>query len=258
MSPFTIKARIRRIQRHLGVEDDGLIGPVTLSAIENALGIGTESANLVISYHGLEILIGFEITSESHYRRRLSSPHWPGGASGVTVGIGYDLGYNSVRQIERDWKGRISDATLQELKGVAGLKGIDAREAADRLRQLGIQIPLEAAKVVFFRHTLPRYAAMTRKAYPGVEALPHDAQAALLSLIFNRGTAKRGARRREMKAIEALVRSQSLGGIAEQIRSMKRLWVDKDLPGLLKRREMEATLVENAERAYHEEELVYL
>ncbi len=258
MTIMTIKERIRRIQRHLGVEDDGLIGPVTLSKIEEALGIGSEWANLIVSQRGLEMLVSFEISSDSHYRRKLSAPYWPGGISGVTIGIGYDLGYNTAKQIEKEWKGKISDATLQELKGVAGVKGIDARDAAARLRRLGVTVPLETAKTVFFRSTLPRYAKLTRDAYPGVEMLPYDAQAALLSLVYNRGASKSGSRRREMKAIEALVRDKSLSKIAEQIRSMKRLWIDRGLPGLLKRREMEATLVENAEREYRIEELVYL
>ncbi len=204
------------------------------------------------------MLIEFEISSDSYYRRKLSVPVWPGGASGVTIGIGYDLGYNTAKQIEKEWAGKISDAVLQELKGVSGITGIDAREAAGRLQALGIKIPLEAAKEVFFRSTLPRYAEQTRKAYPGIEKLPHDAQAALLSLIYNRGPGKRGSRRREMKAIEALVINKSLGEIAGQIRSMKRLWAGRGLAGLLKRRDREAAMVEASKRTYTPDELVYL
>ena len=126
------------------------------------------------------------------------------------------------------------------------------------MQALGIKIPLEAAREVFFRHTLPRYAEQTRKAYPGVEKLPYDAQAALLSLIYNRGPGKRGSRRREMKAIEALVVKRTLREIAEQIRSMKRLWADQGLAGLLKRRDAEAAMVEKSKRNYTPDELVYL
>ncbi len=258
MGTLSIQSRIRRIQRHLGIEDDGLVGPVTLSRLEEVLGIGHGAANLIVSFRGVEMLIAFEISSPSYYRRELSKPHWPGGASGVTIGIGYDLGYNTIAQVEKDWKGKLSDATLQELLGVTGLRGIDAREASIRLRELEIVIPLEMARSVFFRNTLPRYARQTRKAYPGIEALPHDAQAALLSLVYNRGTSKSGARRREMKAIEKEVRNRSLSGIAGQIRAMKRLWIGKGLPGLLTRRDKEAELVENSERVYLEEELIYL
>ncbi len=258
MATLSIKERIRRIQKHLGIKDDGLIGPVTLSRIEEALGIGNKTANLVVSKTGLDMLIHFEISSDSYYRRKLSAPFWPGGASGVTIGIGYDLGYNTTKQIEKEWSGTISDAIVQELKGVSGLTGIEAREAAQRLQALGIKIPLEAAKEVFFRNTLPRYAEQTRKAYPGVEKLPHDAQAALLSLIYNRGPGKRGPHRQEMKAIEALVVKKALSEIAEQIRSMKRLWADRGLAGLLKRRDAEAAMVEKSERSYTPDELVYL
>jgi hypothetical protein len=31
---------------------------------------------------------------------------WPGGGSGITIGIGYDLGFVTVDQFESDW-GRI-------------------------------------------------------------------------------------------------------------------------------------------------------
>ncbi len=204
------------------------------------------------------MLIKFEISSESYYRRKLSAPIWPGGSSGVTVGVGYDLGYNTAKQIEKEWTGKISDAVLQELRGVSGITGVDGREAAERLQKLEIKIPLEAAKKVFFRSTLPRYAEQTRKAYPGIEKLPHDAQAALLSLVYNRGPGKKGSRRREMKAIEALVIKKSLDEIAGQIRSMKRIWIDRGLEGLLKRRDKEAAMVEASMRNYNPDELVYL
>ena len=42
-----MKDRIRAIQRHLGVTADGVIGPVTLGAIEKVLGI--DAANVLVS-----------------------------------------------------------------------------------------------------------------------------------------------------------------------------------------------------------------
>jgi GH24 family phage-related lysozyme (muramidase) len=96
------------------------------------------------------------------------------------------------------------------------------------------------------------------KAYPGVEELPADAQAALLSLVFNRGTRKSGSTRREMKALEALVANADLDGIAAEILKMKRLWEGKGLDGLLRRREHEAALVKDSKRDYDPEELVQI
>jgi GH24 family phage-related lysozyme (muramidase) len=121
-----------------------------------------------------------------------------------------------------------------------------------------LEIPLEAAKVVFLSFNLPRHGLETRRAYPGVEDLPADAQSGLLSLVFNRGTRMDTDRRREMKAIQSLVVDRDLAGIAAQIRAMKRLWDPQKLGGLIKRREREAQLVEGADRVYDPTELVRL
>jgi GH24 family phage-related lysozyme (muramidase) len=65
-------------------------------------------------------------------------------------------------------------------------------------------------------------------------------------------------RRREMRAIRPRVTSGDLAGIAEQIRSMKRLWDPVVLPGLHSRRDKEADLVASADRHYDPAELVSL
>ena len=78
----------------------------------------------------------------------------------------------------------------------------------------------------------------------------------LLSLVFNRGTKMSGNKRREMKAIQALILDKDLDGIAEQIRLMKRLWNKSELPGLHTRRDKEARMIANARTDYHSFELV--
>ncbi len=56
----------------------------------------------------------------------------------------------------------------------------------------------------------------------------------------------KGDSRKEMRAIRDLVPKGDLKGIAAELRAMERLWKGKDQRGLLKRREAEAELVENA------------
>ncbi len=58
----------------------------------------------------------------------------PDGASGVTIGIGYDLGYNRVSQIQKDWSGKVSDADIEKLKKVSGLKADKAKKQLHRLQ----------------------------------------------------------------------------------------------------------------------------
>ena len=88
--------------------------------------------------------------------------------------------------------------------------------------------------------------AQTAQAFPGVDALPADAQGALFSLVYNRGTSMTGDSRSEMRAIRDAVPAGDLQKIADQLRAMKRLWVGKGLDGLLKRRDAEADLAESS------------
>jgi hypothetical protein len=255
-----LEERVRELQRRLGVDDDGIIGPVTLTRIESILGSGggaspsPDAYSLEVSLLGLNQIVEFEVTSEKHYEKRLRRPTWPGGNSGVTIGIGYDLGQNAKATIRDDWSGQIPDADLDELLGAAGVTGQAAQSLVGQLNH--IIIPFKSASEVFHCRTLPRFARQTRKAYPGVEALPADAEGMLLSLVYNRGPKMTGPTRTEMKAIQPLVQAGDLQGIAVQLRSMKRLWDIKVLPGLHARRDREAELIEHARRTYPPEELV--
>lgn len=258
MSNKSTTERIKNIQKFLNLEPDGIIGPATLTSIEDHLFDDSDGLNdacsLTISSAGMEQLIQHEIVSKSYYNRFLKQPIWPGGSSGVTIGIGYDLGYNGVSQIQQDWAGRVSDVDIEKLKKVSGLKADAAKKTLARLS--AINITFDDSKAVFSKSTLPRYAAATRKAYPGVEKLLPDAQAALLSLVYNRGTSMSGSRRKEMAAIKPLVLQQDYAAIAQEIKKMKRLWEGSGLSGLLKRRDDEADLVSNASSNHNEDNLI--
>ena len=98
--------------------------------------------------------------------------------------------------------------------------------------------------------------------WEGIRAVPSlaDAQAMLLSLIYNRGTSldKKEDRRREMVAIKPLVKKgvAALADIAEQVESMVRLWPKSK--GLRDRRKREAKVIRGADRTYDPSELVRL
>ena len=168
---------------------------------------------------------------------------WPGGDSGITLGIGYDLGYVTVDQFESDWAPYLTADQLKRLKGAVGKRGIAAKNRAVQLQD--IKIKRKEAETVFIERNLPLYALKTEMTFPGIAELPPDAQGALISLVFNRGTSMEGDRRAEMRAIRDAVPTADLQEIADQLRSMKRLWVNKGLDGLLRRREEEAKLVES-------------
>lgn len=168
---------------------------------------------------------------------------WPGGDSGITIGIGYDLGYVEADEFRQDWSDCLNAADCDALTVVVGLKGDAAKAKASGLKT--VKIKDEDARKVFIERSVPTYQAQTQKAFPGVDNLPADAQGALVSLVYNRGTSMNGDSRREMRAIRDAVPKGDLKEIAAQLRSMKRLWEGTNLTGLVKRREAEAQLVES-------------
>lgn len=268
----TISERLKRIQEHLGVEPDGLLGGQTLTALEKRLlpisarpgqtpaipNPSTPSADkqLTLSQKGIDLIVHHEIGSEAYYRSKLTRPTWPGGDSGVTIGIGYDLGYVSTQQFERDWGSLLLTNDVARLKRVCGKKAQRARRILNSVKST--RIPFETAKYVFVHSSLPEYARKTKATFPGVENLLADAQSALVSLVYNRGGSTRGDSRREMAAIQPLVLRQAYDEIAQEIIKMKRLWEGRGLDGLLRRRDEEAELVAQSARIYQPGELVRL
>jgi GH24 family phage-related lysozyme (muramidase) len=169
---------------------------------------------------------------------------WPGGSSGITIGVGYDLGFVTEDQFEEDWSPFLGSDEIDRLKDVIGLAG---DKAAERASEFGdIKIQRADAEQVFKERTLPLYSQKTENAFPGVDQLPAAVQGALVSLVFNRGPGMSGDSRQEMRAVRDSVANGDLQEIADQIRAMKRLWEGKGLDGLLKRRDAEADLVESA------------
>ena len=167
---------------------------------------------------------------------------WPGADSGITIGYGYDLGYEE--HFRQDWGAILPAQQLDALSAALGKTGKAAAMLADRFKD--INIPELPARAVFMEKSLPHYEAETLAAFPGLERLPEIVQGALVSLVYNRGTSMTGPRRAEMRAIRDAVKAGDLHEIAKQLRTMKRLWAGQGLGGLLARREAEAELVEEA------------
>jgi hypothetical protein len=251
-----VQVRLRRIQAALGVQVDGVLGPETLSALEARLDIAPKrtTSSLECSRRTLDEIVRFEVSSPAYYAKKLQRPVWPGEQSGVTIGIGYDLGVTSRSQIEADWGAHLDGSDLDLLRVAQGVTGESARKLASSLSN--VVIPFDMACTVFYQSTLPLYARRTRDTYPGTESLPADAQGMLLSLIYNRGTRLTGPTRTEMAKIKVLVRGgvANLDAIADQLESMVRLWPKSK--GLRDRRLREAQIIRAANRTYDSDEIV--
>jgi hypothetical protein len=251
-----LTSRLKRIQHALGVEADGVLGPETLTALEARLEIVASRRNVSLecTRSSLDLILRFEVGSRARYEKEFQRPVWPGAASGVTIGIGYDLGEATKAEITADWQAYLFEPELAALLAVQGVCGEPAKQLAQGVSH--IVIPLKAAEEVFYLRTLPSFAALTRSTFPGVEKLPADAQGMLLSLVYNRGANLKGPRRREMAEIAALLRKPRprLEDVAMQFESMKRLW--PGFKGLRDRRQREADIIRGANRSYSAAEIV--
>lgn len=212
--------------------------------------ISQESIELIISW---EVAGGDVTRNRSEYERRYHRPHWPGNAaSGLTIGIGYDLRF-ARRWFEGDWKTRLERLRTPKdaYTRLAGYFNRGGSRAAERATS-DISIPWEDAIAVFRVRRLPHYIEETKTAFPGVDVLQPEVRGALTSLIYNcgRGTGKpfQRLKRAAFEAIRAAVVARDIAGIAAGIRAMKR-YHDRDpsvAGGLKRRREAEAVMVERS------------
>lgn len=207
-----------------------------------------QEPELPISQKALDLIIKHEVGGgEAYYNKALKKPCYPGGASGVTIGVGYDLGYNTDDQFTSDWGKVLTGDVFSRLSKCLGAKSSSAKSLIPSVKD--IEIPWESALKVFKESTLPRFVNETLKAFPGANELHPDAFGALVSLVFNRGAAVTGKNREEMKNIRGLIAGKDYAAIAKEITNMKRIWVGKGLDGLLRRRDEEAALVKGSTKA---------
>lgn len=243
---------VKSVQKALSLISDGIDGPATWEAIRAKLApvsvkttpISPQITDAVtqLSDKALKLILDYEVGGgQSYYNKALKHPCYPGGASGVTIGVGYDLGYNTSQQFTNDWRSLLTGSDFGRLAKCLGSKGAMARDLVSSVKD--IEVPWDGALVIFKQNTIPRFIKETLKAFPGADQLHPDAFGALVSLVFNRGSAVTGTNREEMMGIRTLISSKDYKAISNLITSMKHIWVGKGLDGLLKRRDDESALV---------------
>lgn len=186
------------------------------------------------------LVVRWEVGGPAQYVRKYQGVICPGGASGPTVGIGFDLGHNTQAAIRAAWA---SSPHVDALASGSGVVGPDACKAW-RAQHHGIRIPYDDAIRTFTAHDWPRYSAMAERAYRrGWEALTYPHQAALTSNGYNRGFSFLGSRRTELREIrDTCVPSSLAPCTAAQLRASCRVWDNQpDIrKGLCARRHAEA------------------
>ena len=198
----------------------------------------------MISKKSIDFIINQEIGGRAVYDKKYSKPIWAGGDSGLTIGIGYDLGYNTETNLFSDWKD-LNLNYLNALKRFCGIKGEKVKPMM-KGEVLNVIVPYNIAYDVFVKVSIPKFFALTKKIYPQLEELNEDTQGALVSMVYNRGASLQGDSRKEMRAIVDLVAKKDYEGIADQIEASKRLWEQRGMDGLVIRREGEADMVRDS------------
>lgn len=228
------EAALRACQAHLGVPVSGAMDAASWAALEGLAEPCPDIATRAVAFIAVE-----EVSSRAHYDAVVAAPSYPGGASGITIGIGYDLRFEAAH-FAADWGDRLDGTTHAALVPWLGRQG----SAAGVASLSALRIGWDAAWFVFTRRSLPAYVAEARAAFPRFDELPLLSRGALVSLAYNRGTAMQDGspddRRREMRAIRDALAAGRPQDVPGAILAMQRLW--PDVRGLRERRAREAAL----------------
>ncbi len=179
---------------------------------ENFLSLKLERApsrlrpsRLQISHAAKTLIVACEISNKSVYKQLYRKPVWPGGKSGVTIGIGYDLGYVDTTLLRSDWATIIDGKRLMTLSRACGRTGRDAKNLIPQMSGV-IVTSHEAARQ--FAIEIAKYVSLTHSQLQNFSDLPENCRGALVSLVYNRGPSfdvpeakDPSGRYREMRAI---------------------------------------------------------
>jgi hypothetical protein len=193
-----------------------------------------------------KLVVACEVTSREVYERKYRKPIWPELDSGITIGIGFDIGHHSAADFETAWRQWLPADQFARLAETVGETGDAARGLVQGLSD--ISIDWQTALNVYHAFTVPKFGRMTANAFPkSIDLHPH-CFGALFSLVYNRGPGMKGDRRAHMRNIRGHLIEGRANRVPDEYRDMKSLWSTRH-SGLHKRREAEAVLFE---RGLHE------
>lgn len=163
--------------------------------------------------------------------------YWPGGASGVTLDPGVDLGQVDWDTIEQFYGTLLTADQQRAIQNVMGLKGAAAKSALDASPVLHtIRIGKDDAERIMPLGS-QRYWANIVNRFPALVAanvLP-SIQTVLLSLSYNRGS-----QNQDLEQLREPLKAEDWGDVANRIGAMQQ---DHELEGIRIRRRMEADLI---------------
>lgn len=241
------------------IELEELGGELEASVLAAAPSAEAMAAAARVSAAAFKMIVDYETGGRAFYDTVIKKrPIWPKGSSGITIGFGYDLGYVSLDEYQRDWAALIAQLPAAQRSALAACVGFQSgKDAPAKLQALlqtvrDVVVPWELAEVEFKAQTLPKFALMTQSALPNTDRLSGDCFGALVSLTFNRGASFSKARDpvkdpkdryKEMRLIKAAMTNREFAGIPKLIKDMIRIWEGTQIAeGMKRRRNDEAGL----------------
>lgn len=180
---------------------------------------------LTISDDAFNLIVTEEDSDAAYYTRHYQHFDWPQGASGPTIGIGYDCGYVTAAEARADWDGIVDDIAIGAIVAACGIRG-EAASAFVHAHGASVTITWDQAIAEFRNREVPKWIGRVSASLTNLDKLSSDSLGALVSLAYNRGCSfdLPGARYAEMRAIMALMASQNFAKIPAEFLSMQRLW----------------------------------
>lgn len=181
-----------------------------------------------------------------------AQPYVPSGASGVTLGYGYDLGQQRKDKMYQELSPYYTNDQLKRLEEAIGKRGDAARKIVGKFSDITITREKAQRLAILVKR---RYAEDTVSIYPEILNYHPHCQGAILSLVYNRGNLlidkPNHKPRGDMRDIQSALRQNRGNDIPKYLRAMKRLWSPdpkKEERGLIIRREKEAEWFEKGLR----------
>jgi len=210
---------------------------------------------LTLSRKAIEdLIIEQEVSSRENYIKRLQYPIWPGGISGITIGLGYDLAHHTPEQVQKDLSGILDQVDIDRLKRYCGIVGTICKGKLP----IPVKVTWDQAQKIFYFTSLKKYARMAANVYDELETIHPYEQTAVVGLVYNRGASLTGSSRTEMNLLIQAIKLDDDKTMVKLFRQMKRLWDEKKQGGLIRRRELEAVYIEAVDNPIPEEDKLYI
>lgn len=225
-----------------GSMDDATWQALERQLIDSAANLQAEELNKAPTQRDIDMRDDFhgDISWVHHREGHAGKAYWPGGASGVTLDPGFDLGQQEPEQLDAHYRHILTPQQLNACHKCIGLKGHSAKSHLNATTDLlGIRMTRDAALEVFPAVIAPYWVAIVQR-FPalGNKSTPGAVQTALLSLAFNRG-----AYNRDLASLSDPIAAGDWKTVGRKISQMQQ---DHSLEGIRKRRRMEGELILSA------------